>query len=123
MNQAIDPATIHDYHAHIYYDDRSREAAASIRERLQAAFTVEMGRWRDEPVGPHPQPMYQVKFGVAEFARIIPWLMLNRGELTILVHPNTDDAYTDHAHNALWLGGKLDLRLDILRELIQPENR
>ena len=41
--------------------------------------------------------------------------MLNRAGLNILVHPETTDAYTDHAVNALWLGEKLKLRLDVLR--------
>ena len=59
--------------------------------------------------------MYQVKVAPEEFARIVPWLMLNRGGLNILVHPETTDAYTDHAVNALWLGDKLKLRLDVLR--------
>jgi aromatic ring-cleaving dioxygenase len=108
----IDTATIHFYHAHVYYDAASRDDASRLREALEQRFQVEMGRWRDQPVGPHPQPMYQVKFGVGEFANIVPWLMLNRLGLTILVHPDTDDAYRDHAVNALWLGEKLKLRLD-----------
>jgi aromatic ring-cleaving dioxygenase len=115
MAERIDPATIEGYHAHIYYDDGSRETAARIREQLEQNFTVEMGRWRDQPVGPHPTSMYQVKFAPNEFPRIVPWLMLNRAELTVLVHPETGDAYADHAHHALWLGQKLELRLDILR--------
>jgi DOPA 4,5-dioxygenase len=113
--ERIDPATIEGYHAHIYYDEGSRETAAHIREQLEQNFTVEMGRWRDQPVGPHPISMYQVKFAPNEFPRIVPWLMLNRAELTVLVHPETGDAYADHAHHALWLGQKLQLRLDILR--------
>jgi DOPA 4,5-dioxygenase len=59
--------------------------------------------------------MYQVIFPVADFARLVPWLLLNRGPLAILVHPNTDDEYADHAHHALWLGAKLPLRLDVLK--------
>ena len=51
--------------------------------------------------------MYQVKFNPEEFASVVPWLMLNRAGLNILVHPETTDAYTDHAVNALWLGAKL----------------
>jgi len=117
MADAIDPATISCYHAHIYYDDASRDTAARLRESIGRSFKVEMGRWRDEPVGPHPQAMYQVKFDPGEFARIVPWLMLNRAGLNILVHPETNDAYTDHAVNALWLGEKLKLRLDVLRGL------
>jgi aromatic ring-cleaving dioxygenase len=111
-----DPAKINGYHAHVYYDPVSRETAAHLREALEQNFEVVMGRWRDEPVGPHPQSMYQVKFEPGEFARIVPWLMLNRAGLTILVHPETDNAYRDHAENELWLGQKLVLRLDVLRQ-------
>ncbi len=119
MPEVIDPATIHGYHAHVYYDEASRQAAAQLREAIEQGFEVEMGRWRDQPVGPHPQSMYQVKFAPGEFARIVPWLMLNRAGLSILVHPETTDAYTDHAVNALWLGEKLKLRLDVLRAMSQ----
>jgi aromatic ring-cleaving dioxygenase len=111
----IDPAAIRLYHAHVYYDAATRADAARVRGALEKSFEVEMGRWRDEPVGPHPQAMYQVKFKVGEFARIVPWLMLNRAGLTVLVHPDTGDAYRDHAVNPLWLGKKLRLRLGILR--------
>jgi aromatic ring-cleaving dioxygenase len=113
--ELADPAKIHGYHAHIYYDSGSRDTAARLREAIERNFEVEMGRWRDEPVGPHPQPMYQVKLAPSEFARLVPWLMLNRNGLTVLVHPETDDAYLDHAENSLWLGQKLSLRLDVLR--------
>jgi aromatic ring-cleaving dioxygenase len=114
--EANDPASVRDYHAHVYYDAASRGAAGWLRDALESRFAVEMGRWREEPVGPHPQPMYQVKFGVGEFGRIVAWLMLNRMGLTILVHPNTNDAYQDHAVHALWMGEKLKLRLDVLRK-------
>ena len=117
MPQAIDPQKIRGYHAHVYYDPSSRGAAADLRDKIEHTFTVEMGRWRDEPVGPHPQAMYQVKFSPDEFARIVPWLMLNRSGLAILVHPETGDDYVDHAISALWLGDKLPLRLDILKRL------
>ena len=115
--KAIDPSKIENYHAHIYYDAASREIAAQIRESIEKNFAVELGRWHDEPIGPHPDAMYQVKFAVAEFSRLVPWLMLNRRGLNILVHPNTGDAFEDHATNSLWLGDKLPLRLDVLRNL------
>jgi DOPA 4,5-dioxygenase len=118
MSIPADPKSIESYHAHVYYDTASRPAAAGLRDQIQSLFTVEMGRWRDEPVGPHPQAMYQVAFGADEFARLVPWLMLNRNGLIVLVHPNTGDAYRDHADHALWLGAKLELRLAILKALI-----
>ena len=59
--------------------------------------------------------MYQIAFVVEDFARFVPWLMLNRGEHCVLVHPLTGDDYIDHAHHALWLGDKLTLDLESLR--------
>ncbi len=73
-----DPVSIRGYHAHIYYDRDTRRSAAELRASLGERFDVAMGRWRDEPVGPHPQAMYQVAFGTELFAELVPWLMLNR---------------------------------------------
>jgi len=67
------------------------------------------------PVGPHPGAMYQVAFAVDAFPLLVPWLMLNRGGLSVLVHPLTGDDYEDHARFALWLGAPLPLRLEMLR--------
>jgi DOPA 4,5-dioxygenase len=86
-----------------------------LREAIDQKFTVELGRWHDAPVGPHPTSMYQVAFAVDQFSRLVPWLMLNRGDLDVLVHPQTDNAYDDHALHAMWLGTKLPLRFEVLR--------
>ena len=102
------------YHAHVYYDARTRPLAAQLRDALAAGFEVELGRWHDQPVGPHPDAMYQIVFRPDQFGVIIPWLLLNRCGLTILVHPETGDDYKDHAEHALWLGAILSLRLDVL---------
>ena len=110
-----DPGRIRGFHAHIYYDTQTRPVAASLRDAIAARFTVELGRWHDEPVGPHPTSMYQVAFAAEEFGRFVPWLMLNHGGLDVLVHPQTTDAYADHTEHASWLGVKLPLRLDVLR--------
>lgn len=116
QDTAPTPDSIDHYHAHIYYDSQSRERAAALREKIAAAFPeAVIGRWHDEPVGPHPQSMYQVAFPVAMFASVMPWLMLNRDGLTILVHPGTGNGYADHTKHAAWLGGVLPLRLDVFR--------
>jgi len=113
-----DSAAIKGYHAHIYYTPETREVAARVRTGIAARFHAVIGRWHDEAVGPHPVSMYQVAFEAAEFARIVPWLMINRADLDILVHPQSGDAYLDHSRFALWLGDKQPLRLDVLRRLI-----
>jgi aromatic ring-cleaving dioxygenase len=108
---------IKDYHAHIYYDSAlTRDRAALLRERVSAAFPAAMlGRWRDAPVGPHPLSMYQIAFPAELLASFVPWLMLNRDGLTILLHPETGNDYADHTHHAVWFGAILPLRLDVLR--------
>jgi DOPA 4,5-dioxygenase len=116
MAPAVDPAAIALYHAHVYYDPASRGEAGGRREGRAAALPgARRGRRPEQPVGPHPQAMYQVAFAADRLAAILPWLMLNRGGLTILVHPETGDAWADHARHAAWLGGILPLDLDRLR--------
>lgn len=111
----IDAAGIEGYHAHVYYDPSTRGAAERLRQAIGERFATRLGRWHDEPVGPHPIAMYQVAFAVDELPRLLPWLMLNRGELSVLVHPLTGDDYADHALFALWLGAPQPLRLETLR--------
>lgn len=104
------------YHAHVYYEPQTREAAELVREGLGREFTVRLGRWHDQPVGPHTRAMYQVLFAADQFGTVVPWLMLNRRGLDVLVHPETGDDLADHTQHALWLGQPLTLRLEALRE-------
>jgi len=114
---AVNPEIKH-YHAHVYYDPASsRDRAARLRERVAAIFPdVTLGRWHDAPVGPHTQSMYQLGFPPPLLASFLPWLMLNRDGLSILLHPGTGDAYADHIDHAVWLGSVVPLRADVLRK-------
>ena len=105
------------FHAHIYFDTASRETAARVREGLGAKLDVRLGRWHEQPVGPHPKSMYQVAFLPHQFGEVVTWLMLNREGLDILVHPETGDNVKDHTDNSLWLGEKLPLNIEFLQRL------
>ena len=111
-----DPRSIKFYHAHIYYDSAASRARANrLRERIAAEFPkAKLGRWHDALIGPHTQSMYQVAFPSALLTTFLPWLMLNRDGLTILLHPETGDDYVDHSEHAVWFGAVLPLRLDVL---------
>jgi aromatic ring-cleaving dioxygenase len=105
---------IRGFHAHVYYGAETKPKAAQLREILLAKFKTEPGRFSDEPIGPHPISQFNLIFETSEFPNIVPWLMLNRGGLNVLVHPLTDSNYDDHSKNALWLGTPVPLKLEVL---------
>lgn len=110
-------ATIRSYHAHIYFDGpEQRRLAEILREEIADRFSVRLGRWHDRLVGPHTRPMYQVSFAPDLFARFVPWLMINRRGLAVLVHPNSGRPKADHLEHALWLGEILPIAPEPLPE-------
>lgn len=70
--------------------------------------------------------MFEVNlFTPAQFGAFIPWLVINRGPLSALLHPNTvdpttgdhDEGYRDHTQRATWLGNPLPLDLGMFHEM------
>jgi len=108
------------FHAHIYYNPETKLAAEKLRGVLAEKFAVEVGGLSDEPRGPHPISQFVAIFETPEFQNVVPWLMLNREGLDVLVHPLTESSYDDHSKNALWLGTPVPMRLDILRPTYSP---
>lgn len=108
-------ATIRGYHAHVYFDAATRATALAVRHALTGCFELRVGGLRDAPGGPHPKPSYQLGFTPGQFDHVVPWLMLNRQGLDVLVHPLTGDDAGDHAFRALWLGTPQPLDIDFLR--------
>jgi len=60
-------------------------------------------------------PQFQIIFSTAQLQTLVPWLMLNREGLDILVHPLTDDMVDDHTVYALWLGTPIKLKFDTMQ--------
>lgn len=111
-----DPNRITEYHIHVYYDPDSKDRAAQLRAWVEERFPVRMGRWHDVPVGPHPSAMYQILFKPEVFPTLVPFVMLNRMGLTILLHPESGRPRDDHTLHAVWMGTMMPLKTDILRE-------
>ena len=115
---SLNPSRIESWHAHVYFDAASRDAARALRNLIETALAgrVELGRFHEKPVGPHPMWSYQLAFMPASFADVVAWLVLNHGALDVFIHPNTGDELRDHRDCALWLGRSHVLNLAALSE-------
>ena len=76
------------YHTHIYYDPtRTRAVAEGVCAALGEQCQVEIEAFRDTPRGPHPRANVLVIFTPDQFAQVVPYLMVHRAGLDVLVHP------------------------------------
>ena len=93
--------------------------ATALWERIRRSVPeLRIYRIWDKPIGPHPVAMFEVNiFTPAQFGAFIPWLVINRGPLSALVHPNTGDDVRDHTQRATWLGEKMTLDLGIFKRM------
>ncbi|EKD15929.1 uncharacterized protein L3040_003214 [Drepanopeziza brunnea f. sp. 'multigermtubi'] len=116
------------FDVHIYYFQANPEQLQFAKElwtRIRLEFPeLRIYTFWEQPIGPHPIAMFEVNlFTPAQFGAFIPWLVINRGPLSALLHPNTVDAqgreldeYRDHTQRATWLGTPVVLDLSMFRE-------
>ena len=98
------------YHAHIYFTDRDRIAAETLREALAARSEVLfVGAMATGPAGPHPLPQYEVHFRAASLE--VVRAMITASGLTALIHPLTHDDLADHTTLGQWIGTPVPLDL------------
>jgi aromatic ring-cleaving dioxygenase len=107
------------WHAHVYYDQQSRDTAQRLHQQLcellaEGSFAdlVLVGQMYDRAVGPHLQPQFEIQFYESAVPRITG--LLESTGLTSLIHPLTDDDLADHTTLAQWLGKPLPLDETVL---------
>lgn len=75
---------------------------------------VQIGRFHEKLVGPHPQWSFEMPFVQEQCSEIVSWLALNHGALDVFAHLNTGNQLRDHRDSAMWLGRSYQLKLDAL---------
>ncbi|KAK4190828.1 DOPA-like domain-containing protein [Podospora australis] len=124
------------FDVHIYYFQNNPEQTAYARElweRIRREFPeLRIYTFWDRPIGPHPVAMFEVNlFTPAQFGAFIPWLVVWRGPLSVLVHPNTteEDVHEmerelrNHTDRAIWLGDKIPLDVGRFKSLVAAFKR
>ena len=101
------------WHAHIYFTDRDRAAAAALRDAFAACpEVVFVGAMATGPAGPHPIPQYEVHFREGSLDPVRA--MIAASGLNALVHPLTPDDLADHTSLGRWSGTPVTLDLTAL---------
>lgn len=101
-----------EFDAHIYFKADELEMATQLRNKVKEHFndkTFFVGDMVTKPIGPHPFPMFEANFPQSLFTEVVLWLMKERGNFNVLVHPLSGDDYYDHTQGAMWLGKPVDL--------------
>jgi len=116
------------FDVHIYYfqeNEENKKFAKELWERIRREFPeLRIYRFWEKPIGPHPLAMFEVNiFTPAQFGAFIPWLVINRGPLSCLVHPNavdesgnSIDPERDHTQRATWMGERVLLDMSMFRK-------
>ncbi|KAJ7633457.1 DOPA-like domain-containing protein [Mycena polygramma] len=129
--KAVLESEIKEWHFHIYFHQANAEehhAAMELRDavlrlRRDGAFiAVPLFRVNTDPIGPHPVGSYEIWAPSETFASLFSYLSMNRGTLSILVHPLTRDerpmlvliSLRDHELRGAWIGPPFPLDLSKL---------
>lgn len=112
---------------HVYYDEATRDESSRLREKLLSDFPEFLAEGAiivkklptETAIGPHYDLFWEADVArIDAFARVLSWFVLNHGNLSVLIHPQTGWDKLDHTERALWLGEKKRLKVDVL-----PENQ
>ena len=110
--------SLNPFHAHVYFDQESKQTAIDVVTALADAFPVGVGHFHDQPVGPHPIGSVQVTVPVDLIGEVVSWLMINRCGLTVFTHADTGDVMKDHTEHTMWMGSMPSLNLEVLERFV-----
>lgn len=91
--------------------------AAQVRENIlnELPQLSYKGQLIPMPIGPHPQPMFELHIPAFQINYAMAALDVLREGLSVLIHPVQADELQAHTNGARWLGTKLALNLSVLK--------
>jgi aromatic ring-cleaving dioxygenase len=111
---------IQTYHAHIYFTLDEMPLAGQVRVNIikELPQLSYKGQLIPMPIGPHPKPMFEIHIPASQINYAMATIDALRQGLSVLIHPVQTDELDAHTEAARWLGEKLSLNLEILKQLI-----
>lgn len=108
------------FHAHIYFDINQAALAEQVRKNIirQLPQLSYKGQLIPVPIGPHPRPMFELHIPASDINYAMATIDSVRQGLSVLIHPVQHDEMAAHTAGARWLGEKLPLNLEVLKQLI-----
>jgi DOPA 4,5-dioxygenase len=114
-----------EWHFQVYFFQKSKESteqALVLRQKVldlasassPKIYAIPLKTVNYQPMGPHLIGSYEIWVPYESYADFYPWMVLNRGNLSILVHPLTRLEVKDHTDRAVWMGDKLPLDTSVL---------
>jgi len=119
-------APITSYDFHIYYTISARDIAINLKTKIFNNFSKEIQQDKlvfkylksDSITGPHSLPFIEVDIQCPlVFIKFFSWIQLNNMGLSVLIHPNSGDAFKDHTIHTAWIGDKVEINTDMLKGL------
>ncbi|KAH0603561.1 uncharacterized protein H6S33_007883 [Morchella sextelata] len=116
------------FDAHIYfYQNNPAQVtyATELWTRIRREFPeLRIYKIWDKPIGPHTLAMFEVNiFTPAQFGAFVPWLVIHRGPLSVLLHPNTNNPLRDHTQRATWLGREVPIDTALFRRMLEEKGK
>ena len=108
------------FHAHVYFDINQTALAEQVRENIIKSLPqlTYKGQLIPIPIGPHPKPMFEMHIPAANINYAMASIDALRQGLSVLIHPVQHDEMAAHTVDARWLGDKLPLNVEILKQLL-----
>ncbi|KAJ3308598.1 hypothetical protein HDU76_003875 [Blyttiomyces sp. JEL0837] len=105
------------FDVHVYFTLDQLEFAEKLHDRARREFPeLETFRLWKQPIGPHTLPMFEVDIRTPlQLGAFLQWIVFARGDLSVLIHPHTDDQLRDHVKDGIWIGEKVPLKEEMLR--------
>ncbi len=96
------------FHAHVYFGLNNLAKADALRKKIrkERQDVVAVFELVKRLVGPHKMPMFEIHFK-DDSDGIIDWLDKERGDMSVLIHPVSNEHLLDHTERAIWLGREL----------------